>query len=145
MILVRDVLRNKAPRVWTIGPQATVYEALEVMAERNIGALPVVESGQVIGIFSERDYARKVVLLGRSSREITVGDLMSSPVITVGPSETIQTCMELMTDHRIRHLPVLEGAQMVGLVSVGDVVKAIIDEQRVLIHDLENYITGTSR
>jgi CBS domain-containing protein len=142
MISVKDILRNKSKEVWQIGPDATVYEALELLADKDIGALPVVADGKLAGMFSERDYARKVILHGKNSRETSVGELMSSPVITIGPDEPIERCMLLMTDHHIRHLPVLEAGAMVGLVSIGDVLKAMIDDQRVAIRDLENYITG---
>jgi CBS domain-containing protein len=122
-----------------------VYKALELMAEKNIGALPVVDAesgGTLIGMFSERDYARKVILKGKSSQATTVSELMSSPVTTVGPDDTIETCMELMTTRHIRHLPVIDHGQMIGLVSIGDVLNALVREQRVLIQDLENYIVG---
>ena len=145
MMLVRDILRGKPGQVWRIGPQSTVYEALQMMADRDIGALPVVEGGQLIGMFSERDYARKVVLQGRSSQTATVGELMSHPVYWVGPAETIETCMVTMTNRRIRHLPVLEDGRLIGLVSIGDILKAMITDQRMLIDDLEHYITSTPR
>jgi CBS domain-containing protein len=122
-----------------------VYKALELMAEKNIGALPVVDAesgGTLIGMFSERDYARKVILKGKSSQATTVSELMSSPVTTVGPDDTIETCMELMTTRHIRHLPVIDHGQMIGIVSIGDVLNALVREQRVLIKDLENYIVG---
>ena len=145
MICVRDILRERRTgEVWQIERTATVYQALEQLAAHDIGALPVVENGKLVGIFSERDYARKVILHGKSSREATVGELMSSPVTTVGPGDTVETCMALMTTRRIRHLPVMENDQMIGLVSIGDIVKAVIDDQRVAIRDLENYVTGRS-
>lgn len=142
MAFVRQLLQGKPTEVWTIEPQATVYEALELLAAKNIGAVPVVEDGELVGMFSERDYARKVILKGRSSRETTVRDLMSHPVFRVGPEETIETCMVLMTTQHIRHLPVIEGGQLIGLVSIGDILKAIIANQQVLIKDLQNYIVG---
>ncbi len=142
MLRVHDLLRNKVSEVWTIEPQATVYRALEVMADKDIGALPVMEGGQLVGMFSERDYARKVSLHNKSSRATTVGELMSYPVISIGPSETIETCMTLMTNHRVRHLPVLEDGRLTGMVSIGDILKAIISDQNVMIRDLENYIAG---
>ncbi len=142
MILVKDMLRNKPPEVWTVEPEATVYEALEVMSDKDIGAVPVVQDGRVVGMFSERDYARKVILHGRSSRDTTVRELMSSPVFTVECNETIETCMALMSENRLRHLPVLEDSRMVGLVSIGDVLKAIITEQQTQIKDLGDYIVG---
>lgn len=142
MTILRDILRSKHGEVWTIGPQATVYAALELMAEKDVGALPVVEGGRVVGVFSERDYARKVVLLGRSSRDMPVSDLMSVRVLYVRPEQTVNDCMALMTEKRVRHLPVLEGDRLVGIITIGDVVRAIIDEQDYTIEQLENYITG---
>ncbi len=142
MMRVHDLLQGKPTEVWTVAPSATVYQALEVLADKDIGALPVVEDGQLVGMFSERDYARKVILHNKSSRATTVGELMTHPVISVGPSETIETCMSLMTNHRIRHLPVLEDGRLTGMVSIGDILKAIITDQTVLIRDLENYIVG---
>jgi CBS domain-containing protein len=144
-MLVRDILRNKSGQVWRIGPQATVYEALQVMADRDIGALPVIEGGELIGMFSERDYARKVILQGRTSHTTRVGELMSHPVYTVGPAQSVEDCMVMMTNRHIRHLPVLENGDLIGLVSIGDILKAMIDDQRVLIRDLEAYITSSPR
>lgn len=142
MINVRHLLQSKPAGLWAISPQATVYEALELMANKNIGALPVIEEGRLVGMFSERDYARKVILKGRSSKEATVGELMTAPVYTVGPGEPVEACMRLMTDRRIRHLPVMEDDRVIGMVSIGDIGKAIIADQRVAIRDLESYITG---
>ena len=142
MINVRQLLDDKQPEVWTIWPSASVYEALQLMAEKNVGALPVVEAGKLIGIFSERDYARKVILHGRSSRETRVEELMSSPVYWVDTHHTIESCMAQMTAKHIRHLPVLEDGKLVGMVSIGDIGKAIISQQQVTIKDLEGYITG---
>jgi CBS domain-containing protein len=142
MTTVRQLLQRKPPGVWTIGPEATVYEALALMAKMNIGAVPVIEGDVLAGIFSERDYARKVILMGRSSRETTVGELMSHPVVTVNPDIPIEGCMALMTDRHFRHLPVVEEGRLIGIVSIGDIGKAIIADQRIFIHDLESYITG---
>ncbi len=142
MALVRDLLQNKGRDVWTIAPEATVYEALELLARHDIGALPVCTAGELVGMFSERDYARKVILKGKSSRETTVGELMSSPVYTIGPADTLDDCLVLMTVRRVRHLPVMDRGNLVGLVSIGDVGKAMIADQRVMIKDLENYIMG---
>jgi CBS domain-containing protein len=142
MTTVRQLLQRKPPGVWTIGPEATVYEVLALMAEMNIGAVPVIEGDVLTGIFSERDYARKVILMGRSSRETTVGELMSHPVVTVSPDIPIEGCMALMTDRHFRHLPVVEEGRLIGIVSIGDIGKAIIADQRIAIHDLERYITG---
>lgn len=145
MCYVRDVLRDKSPEVWTIGPRDMAYKALELMAEKNIGALPVIDpdnGGKLLGIFSERDYARKVILRGKSSHATTVGELMSSPVTAVSPSDKIETCMQLMTERHIRHLPVLDSGRLIGLISIGDVLKAIIADKDVMIKDLENFIVG---
>ncbi len=139
---IKDLLRYKSGDVWTIGPQASVYEALELMAEKNVGALPVVEAGRLIGIFSERDYARKCILMGRHSRETLVSELMSSPVVTIDPTFSIEQCLVMMTERQFRHLPVLEGERLTGIVSIGDIGKWVISEQRSTIHDLEGYISG---
>jgi CBS domain-containing protein len=143
MIFVRELLRGKSPEVWSVGPRDMVYKALQLMAEKNVGGLPVVDSdGNVVGFFSERDYARKVILVGKSSQATAVGELMSYPVVCVSPGDTIETCMELMTEKHIRHLVVCEEGRMVGLVSIGDLLKAVIDTQNVQIKDLENFIVG---
>jgi CBS domain-containing protein len=140
---VGRLLEEKGHEVWTIGPDATVFEALEVMADKAVGALVVVESeDRPRGIISERDYARKVVLLDRGSRETPVSEIMTSKLRTVTRAETTAQCMALMTDHRIRHLPVVEDDRLIGIVSIGDVVRAVIDEQRFLIDQLEQYITS---
>lgn len=141
MITIKQILRHK-PEVWTIEPGATVYKALELMAEKNVGALPVVQDDRLIGIFSERDYARKCILLGRFSKDTLVSELMSSPVITVRPETTVSECLALMTHQKIRHLPVVEAERLVGIVTIGDIGKALISEQEVAIRSLENYITG---
>lgn len=144
MITVGHLLKTKGHQLWTILENASVFEALELMAEKNIGALPVVDqNGHLAGIFSERDYARKVILKGKSSRETKVGDLMTSRVYHVKPSRTMKECMKLMTDKRIRHLPVLENNEMKGIITIGDVVKAVIHSQEELIHNLEGYISGS--
>ncbi|MER3443539.1 MAG: histidine kinase [Meiothermus sp.] len=140
---VRQLILAKGNRVHTISPDATVFEALERMAMYDIGALVVMEDERVVGIFSERDYARKVVLVGRVSRETKVREIMTDEVITVSPETTVGECMALMTGKRIRHLPVLEGENLVGLISIGDVVKAIMSEQELMIAELESYITGS--
>lgn len=145
MITVKDLLGAKRPGVWSIAPDATVYEALELMAEKNVGALVVTEAGQLIGIFSERDYARKGILKGRASKETQVAELMSSPVIYVRPEQTAEQCLAIMTQRQIRHLPVLDGDELVGVVSIGDVGKAIILLQKAALDDLETYITGAPR
>lgn len=139
---IKDILRYKPTDVWTIGADDTVYRALEVMAEKNVGALPVLDAGELIGIFSERDYARKCILTGRHSEETLVRDLMSSPVVTIDPDFSIDGCLAMMTNRQFRHLPVLAGGRLVGIVSIGDIGKWIISEQRSEIRDLEGYIRG---
>ena len=131
MSKVKDILRHKSTYVWTIGPDDTVYRALEVMAEKNVGALPVMEGDRLIGIFSERDYARKCILMGRHSDETPVRELMSSPVVTVDSGVGIDDCLAMMTDRQFRHLPVLAEERLIGIVSIGDIVKWIISRQRV--------------
>lgn len=126
-----------------VTPSTTVFEALKLMAEHNIGALLVMNGERLAGIFSERDYARKVALRGLNSKDTSVGDLMTGKVITVGPSWTADQCMALMTEHHIRHLPVVEGDRVLGVVSIGDAVKAVVDEQHFVIGQLTNYITQT--
>lgn len=143
MKTVAQLLKLKAhTEVYTIGPEQMVLDALKLMAEKNVGALPVVEDGTVIGVVSERDYARKVVLAGRSSVGTPVRAIMGAPVITVGPGENIDHCMNVMTDGHLRHLPVVENGALVGLLSIGDLVKEAIAEQASLINQLEQYIRG---
>ena len=138
-----QVLKSKPHQtVHTIEPAASVYEAVKLMAEKNVGALLVEEHGKVVGIVSERDYARKVVLLARSSKDTPLRDIMSSPVMYVHPRQTTDECMALMTQNRLRHLPVMDGDQLVGLVSIGDLVKATLSEQQFIIEQLEHYISG---
>ncbi len=142
MITVKQMLEEKGHGVWTISPEATVYEALKIMADKDIGALIVVKNGQVAGIISERDYARKVMLKGKSSLETPVKDIMSTEIYYVGPEATAEECMALMTEKRIRHLPVMENGKLSGVISIGDVVKSIISTQKVTIEHLQNYIMG---
>jgi CBS domain-containing protein len=139
---VRQILQSKGNKIWSVGPHATVFEALILMAEKDVGALVVVEGGKLVGIFSERDYARKVVLKGRSSKDTEVAELMTPDVFYVHPDQTIDECMALMTNKRIRHLPVLDNDQLVGVITIGDAVKAVIADQEVMITSLENYIRG---
>lgn len=141
-LLVRHVLEKKGRDLWWIGPHATAYEALEIMAEKDIGALLVLEESRLVGIFSERDYARKVILYGKSSKNTTVGELMTSPVITIDPDNSVSDCMAVMTANRIRHIPVVEQGRLLGLITLGDVVKALISAQEATIRDLQNYIIG---
>lgn len=142
MYIVRHILESKGYDVWSVPPDMSIYEALQVMADKDVGAVLVMEGDELAGIFSERDYARKVVLEGRSSRETTVGEGMTSRVLYVRPDESIDGCMALMTDHRIRHLPVIENDRVTGVISIGDVVKALISQQANTIHYLESYITN---
>jgi CBS domain-containing protein len=139
---VATILEGKGGEVLRIGPDATVFEALELMAEKGIGALVVTDGDHLAGILSERDYARKVILLDRGSRETKVSEIMTSEVVTVEPGRTVTECMELMTERRFRHLPVVSDGQLIGVISIGDVVKAVISEQRQLIQELEQYITS---
>ncbi|HKI58993.1 MAG TPA: CBS domain-containing protein [Trueperaceae bacterium] len=141
---VRQLLQGKGSQVWSVAPDDSVFRALEFMAEKNVGALMVVEGAALVGMFSERDYARKVILHGRASRDTPVRDVMSDRVVTVSPEKTVTDCMVLMTENRIRHLPVVEAERTIGLVSIGDVVKAIISEQSFLIDQLQNYIQGAT-
>lgn len=143
MTTVRTVLQTKKNELWSIPPDAVVFEALKIMAEKNIGALLVTQKESLVGIFSERDYARKIVLKGESSRTTAVKDVMTSAVMTVTPEQSIDECMALMTEKHIRHLPVVENGKLIGLISIGDVVKAIISEHKYTIQQLENYITGS--
>ena len=137
-----DILQTKGREVWTIPPETIVFDALKVMADKNVGALVVLDGVEVAGILSERDYARKVILHGRSSRELTAQEIMSTNVYFVSPQENIEECMALFTNKRVRHLPVLQEGKLIGIISIGDVVKAVIAEQEYTIKHLENYITG---
>ena len=142
MYTVRHLLQGKGNQVWTVTPQTTVYEALQLMATKNCGAVVVVDGARVAGIFTERDYSRKVVLQGRTSKTTAVGELMTTEVLYINPDVTMEECMALMTQKRTRHLPVLEHDQLAGLVSIGDVVKAVISDREFTIRELERYITG---
>ena len=140
---VASILKSKSdPTVYTIAPNASVFDALELMAEKSIGALVVMEGEQVVGIITERDYARKVILMARSSKVTPVRDIMTSSVMYVRPDHASDECMVLMTENRLRHLPVMDGGKLVGLISIGDLVKDIISEQKFIIEQLEHYITG---
>lgn len=142
MTTVREILRSKGEEVWSVAPDTSVYAALELMAEKDVGAVLVLERRRVVGIFSERDYARNVVLKGRASRGTNVREVMSSRVLYVHPDQTIDDCMSVMTRKHIRHLPVLEAERLIGIVSVGDVVKQVIADREYDIRQLEHYITG---
>ncbi|SFW40406.1 MULTISPECIES: CBS domain-containing protein [Luteibacter] len=139
---VKHLLAGKGSAVYAVAPDASVYEAIQQMAEKNVGALAVIKGDQLVGILSERDYARKVILKDRSSRDTLVGDIMTPSVVTVGLDVSVDDCMRLCTDGRLRHLPVLDDGRVVGMVSIGDLVKATISEQRETISQLESYIVG---
>jgi len=139
---VDQILQEKGYETWSVIPKMPVIEALKTMADNNIGCLIVQEGDKLVGIMSERDYARKVILKGKSSKDTPVEEIMSTHVICVGPEHSIEDCMALMTDKRVRHLPVLENEKLVGVISIGDVVKAIISEQDIMIEHLEHYIMG---
>jgi CBS domain-containing protein len=138
---IGTVLKQKTGALWSTRPDASVYEAIEMMADKRVGALLVMEQGQLVGIISERDYARKVILQGRSSIETAVAEIMSAPVISVSLQHTVGECMRMVTDHRIRHLPVQDGGVTVGIVSIGDLVNCVISEQEEMIRHLEAYIS----
>jgi CBS domain-containing protein len=140
---VRSILTNKGPAIWSVAPEASVFDALQMLADKDIGALVVVSGGMPVGVFSERDYARKVILMGRSSRDVQVHEVMTSPVITAGPNYSVEECMRIMTAHRIRHLPVLDGTVLAGVISIGDLVNAIISTQAETIQHLSNYISSS--
>jgi CBS domain-containing protein len=140
MTTVRKLLEGKGRAIYSVEPQAAVLDAIRLMAEHHVGALVVKQGAALEGIVSERDYARKVILRGRSSADTPVRDIMSAPVLTVSLDTTVQQCMQLMTDRRVRHLPVVEGTRVIGMVSIGDLVKAVIAEQRQQIEQLESYI-----
>jgi len=138
---VRDILKTKGRAVFSVAPSITVYKAIEQMCEKNIGGLLIMENGILEGIFTERDYARKLILKGKSSKETPISELMTKSPITVTPDTTIEDCMSIMSDKRIRHLPVTEDNHPIGMISIGDVVKHIIEEQKSIIEHLEHYIT----
>jgi CBS domain-containing protein len=139
---IASVLKNKGARIWSIDPEATILDAIALMAEKAIGALVVVSEGRLVGIISERDYARKVILQGRSSKDTHVREIMTSSVITVSPEETVDECMRIITNNRVRHLPVMGGSEVIGVISIGDLVRAIIAEQAATIDHLHSYIAG---
>jgi CBS domain-containing protein len=140
MATARHLLDHKGRAIFSIGPDEPVLEAIRLMAEHHVGALLVMQGDELVGIVSERDYARKVILKGRSSAETPVAQIMSSPVVTVSMSNSVQECMQLMTARRLRHLPVVEGRKVVGIISIGDLVKAVMEEQQQTIEQLESYI-----
>ena len=142
MYTVRDILREKGAQMYTTSPQTTVYEALQVMNDNNVGALLVFEKEEMVGIISERDYARKMIIKGKYSQDTPVGDIMTTQVITVTPDQNLEACMELISGKRIRHLPVVEETRVVGIISIGDIVKGIISHKESVIEQLEKYIKG---
>lgn len=142
-MLIKNILLNKGTEVFYVAPDDTVYEAIEKMASKDIGALLVLEDGKLVGIITERDYRSKVIIKGRSSKTTKVKEIMSTGLYCVKPSEKVETCMALMTDRKVRHLPVVENDDLKGIVSIGDLVKAVISKQKVEIHNLRDYITGT--
>jgi CBS domain-containing protein len=139
---VRNILHNKGNVVFSVEPTEMVYRAIELMCEKNIGGLLIVENGKLVGIFTERDYARKLILKGKSSKDTQIKDLMTSNLVTVTPDTSIDDCMRVMTGRKIRHLPVLDKGELVGIISIGDVVHFVIEEQKSIIEHLEHYITG---
>jgi CBS domain-containing protein len=139
---VGALLRDKAPAIHSITPTASVLDAISLMAERNIGALPVLQGGRLVGMLSERDYTRKVMLMGRTSRETRVGEIMTRDPVTVGPDDTVNDCMEIMTEQRVRHLPVVKDGRLLGILSIGDLVKWIISAQTATIEHLTRYVFG---
>jgi CBS domain-containing protein len=143
MKTVGDILKKKGDRIWSVTPETKVYDALQLMALKEIGAVVVIKDDDLIGIMSERDYARKVILFGKFSKDVSVGEIMTTNVIKVAPSQSIDECMLLMTNKKIRHLPVMHDGLLTGIISVGDVVSAVISEKESVITQLENYISGT--
>jgi CBS domain-containing protein len=139
---IRSILDQKDPDIWSVKPEDTVYDAISLMAKKNIGALPVLQGNRLFGMVSERDYTRKVILLGRSSRRTAVEDIMTREIIVVKPRDSVQECMRLMTENRVRHLPVVEDGSLKGILSIGDVVNWIIGAQSVALEDLEHFLTG---
>jgi CBS domain-containing protein len=142
MTIVRQLLEVKGHDVWSIGPNSSVYDALRMMADKGVGALLVMENDKLVGIISERDYARKVILKGKASMDTKVNEIMTSTLVTVHPDQTVHECMELMTNKHVRHLPVVLDNKVLGIISIGDVVKDIIYQQRETIKDLERHVTG---
>jgi len=139
---IDSILHHKGPQVWCISPDKTVFEAIQMLAEKNIGALPVIEDGKVIGVFSERDYTRKVALAGKNSKSTRVREIISMDVISVTPDSSVEECMRLMTEHRIRHLPVCQDGALVGLISIGDLVNWTISMQSAALDQMESYLAG---
>ena len=141
MKTITQFLADRSEQVWSVKPDDTVLDALKLMADKNIGALLVISDERVVGIFSERDYARKVVLMGKSSSSLLIREIMTTKTISITPNHSIEQCMQIMSDHKIRHLPILRGDRVVGMISIGDVVKAMIETQKIMIEQLQQYIT----
>jgi CBS domain-containing protein len=141
---IQEILAHKGTTVWSVSPDVTVFDAIQMMADKNIGALLVTEQGKLVGILTERDYTRKVVLKGKSSKQTAVKEILTGPLIHVTPAHTVDECMRLMTEHRVRHLPVLEASEIAGIVSIGDLVNWIISAQHSTIQQLQSYIAGYS-
>jgi CBS domain-containing protein len=139
---VSSLLHHKGSTVWQVSPEATVFDAIKLMAEKNIGALPVMLRDRLVGIFTERDYTRKIALMGKTSKDTRVSEVLSGEVICVAPNDSVEECMRLMTEHRIRHLPVVEGQKILGIISIGDLVNWIISAQNSAIEQMEQYIAG---
>jgi CBS domain-containing protein len=139
---IGEILNHKGNNVWSVTPETTVFDAIHMMADKNVGALLVIQGEKLIGIISERDYTRKVILQGKSSKQTSVKEILSSHVVEVSPSHTVEECLHLMTDHRVRHLPVLDGGKIIGVVSIGDLVNWIISAQSTTISQLQTYIAG---
>jgi CBS domain-containing protein len=140
---IESVLKHKDQSVWSVAPEAWIYDAIEMMANKHVGALLVISSDKLVGIISERDYARKVILQGKSSKQTQVREIMTSPVIFVGPAHTVEDCMKIMTNNRIRHLPVVDNEKVLGVVSIGDLVKWIVSAHQETIQELQHYISGS--
>ena len=140
--IVSAILVRKDSTIWSIAPNAMVIDAIQLMSEKNVGALPVVENANLLGVISERDYTRKVILKGKSSKETPVRDIMTEQLITVNPDDSVTECMRIMTEKRVRHLPVLEGTRLVGILSIGDLINWTISAQKAAIENLERYVTG---
>ena len=142
MRTVRQLLGSKTPEIFAVSPDASVLDAIKLMAEKGVGAVLAMQGARLCGIVSERDYARKVVLHGRSSADTAVREIMTAEVVTVGLQQTVAECMHIVTEHRIRHLPVMEGGEVVGVISIGDLVKAVIEDQKVQLDELQRYISS---
>lgn len=140
---IRNILQSKKQSIISVNPKNTVYEALEIMVQKNVGSILVMDEDKFAGIFTERDYARKLILQGKSSKETLIGEIMTLNPVTITPDFSIEDCMHLMTDKFIRHLPVIENNKLIGIISIGDLVKSIIEEQKFIIDNLEHYISGT--